>query len=318
MTAYTIQFELFARCLSVAALTMLLQVGPTTASESRMTAIDPNAITECDRLASDPFDKMRVTPGSEINGAERKDVIEICRDEFERQPENLRIQHQLASVLIIDDNPNGISLLKSAAEAGYIAAQRMLGYAHQVGRGVGVDKRKAFKWFKRAARNGDHNAQYWHGMFVIRGTGTVADPVRGRDLLIAYGEAGNGQAFGALGELYGQGKHLPLDVKKSVKFSRLGVDAGDPVSMSLLGARLVTGEGVKLDIERGHRLLTEAARSGAAEAEYILGLYYLQGTGIRKDFERGRYWVCRSAAYYVALVEFSMDFELDCDENESQ
>ena len=81
---------------------------------------------------------------------------------------------------------------RTAAEQGFHEAQYNLGVMYFQGRGTPSDFREALKWYRRAATQGDAKAQYNLGFMYANGVGVPKDLSRGHmwwDLASKNGEA---------------------------------------------------------------------------------------------------------------------------------
>jgi hypothetical protein len=86
------------------------------------------AVTECDRLASNPEDPDRVAPGVPREEVELKRAIAACEAEVARQPAQTRARYQLARVLFYDDQTERAAReMRAAADAGNRQAQFVYG-----------------------------------------------------------------------------------------------------------------------------------------------------------------------------------------------
>ena len=79
------------------------------------------------------------------------------------------------------DYPLALRLLEPLAQAGHAAAQLRVGLLHYHGHGVRENDLQALKWFERAARQGNTEAQFHVGNMYAYGLATPpadADPAR--------------------------------------------------------------------------------------------------------------------------------------------
>lgn len=66
-----------------------------------------------------------------------------------------------------------ITIWKTLAESGSVAAQYNLGQMYVKGEGVGQDFQEAAKWYTMAAESGDAEAQYSIGLIYRKGHGVI-------------------------------------------------------------------------------------------------------------------------------------------------
>ena len=116
-----------------------------------------------------------------------------------------------------------------------------------LGDGVPQDYVEAVKWYRKAADQGDANAQT------------------------------------SLGYAYHEGKGVPKDYFESVKWYRKAADQGDAIAQTFLGYAYHQGEGVPKDYFDAVKWYRKAADQGDAYAQRELGNAYHQGEGVPKD-----------------------------------
>ena len=102
------------------------------------------------------------------------------------------------------------------AEQGDAGAQFNLGSMYGLGRGVPLDAKEAFKWYRLAAEQGDADAQF------------------------------------NLGLMYKDGNGVVRDYKEAVKWYRLAAEQGYAVAQNSLGVMYKLGRGVAQDYVMAH------------------------------------------------------------------
>ncbi len=150
-----------------------------------------------------------------------------------------------------------LSRLQGAARAGNAAAENWYGiYSVDVGH----DYAAAAPWFRRAAEQGDAEAQY------------------------------------SLAVLYTNGLGVPRDVASALAWYRRSAAQGYARAQNNLAWFYANGQGVKRDLTRAAAWYRQAAEQGNAKAELSLGLLYRDGAGVPRDEVRARQWLRRAAA----------------------
>lgn len=139
------------------------------------------------------------------------------------------------------DLEKGNALIKTAAELGYVEAQRHYGQNLYYGYG-------------RMEKNYEE-AVYWYG------------------LAAAQGEA---SAQAAMGEAYLRGNGVPMDLDLAEAWSRKGAEQGNPVAIKNLEfiprhRRALSGEGYKDTLDLLNRMLTDFAKRERVKEEYWAG-----------------------------------------------
>jgi TPR repeat protein len=78
---------------------------------------------------------------------------------------------------VSQDYAEAAQWFRRAAEQGNANAQLKLGIMHFLGKGVPQDYTKTAQWYRRAAEQGEVNAQYHLGLMYNKGTGVTRNPV---------------------------------------------------------------------------------------------------------------------------------------------
>jgi TPR repeat protein len=108
-------------------------------------------------------------------------------------------------------------------------------------------------------------------------------------------EQGDADAQFNLGWMYADGKGVPEDYAKAVKWYRKGAEQGDARAQYNLGLIYNSGEGVPQDYAEAAKWFRKAAEQGYAAAQNKLGGMYCFGRGVAKDGDEAVKW-CRKAA----------------------
>ena len=143
---------------------------------------------------------------------------------------------------------------RKAAEQGDIQAQLHLGWCYANGEGPRQDYVKAVRWFRVVAEQGDARAQLNLGFCHVRGLGTALDYEEAAIWFLRAAEQGLAEAQNNIGALY------------------------------------MTGQGVYRDYARGLSWFYAAAGQGQRRAMHNLFLCYMMGIGVRQDDEEALWW----------------------------
>ncbi len=136
--------------------------------------------------------------------------------------------------------------------------QYALGLLRQSGRGfLARDAGKAAAWFRKAADQGDADAQLALARACLRGEGVLRNPVEAQRLALASATAGNTEAMLMAGDL---------------------LKAQDPARSQAL-------------YDRARTVLEDQAGRGEAEAMLTLGLLHLEGRGVPVDPVESYAWM---------------------------
>ncbi|MDJ0938104.1 MAG: hypothetical protein QNI93_22185 [Kiloniellales bacterium] len=89
-------------------------------------------VTDCDRLAADPWDARRVVEPQALSGANAGVAVAACRSALEARPGLPRLKLQLGRALLFQGfPPKALEPLSQAAESDYAAAEFYLGFAYE-------------------------------------------------------------------------------------------------------------------------------------------------------------------------------------------
>jgi hypothetical protein len=92
------------------------------------TVCQAHELTECDRLVAHPLDPDRITTGVSSSDVQHPEGIAACLSAVADDPDNVRLNYQLARVYYYDDQVDkAMPYLEMAATAGYRQAQFVLG-----------------------------------------------------------------------------------------------------------------------------------------------------------------------------------------------
>ena len=100
---------------------------------------------------------------------------------------------------------------RKAAEQGNAEAQSRLGYMYGEGEGVAKDDAEAVKWNRKAAEQGDYSSQDAVGNSYFDGKGVPQDYVEAAKWYRLSAEQGYTGSMSQLGMLYSEGKGVPQD-----------------------------------------------------------------------------------------------------------
>ncbi len=134
-------------------------------------------------------------------------------------------------------------------------AARMIGIMYYNGQGVPQDYAEAYRWFTKAAEQGDANA------------------------------------LSTLGLMYQNGQGVAKNYTEAVRYFRKAAELDDANGQVLLGYMYREGKGVSKDYTEAARWFQRAAEKGFPSGQLFLGLHYYEGHGVPKDKDKARYWL---------------------------
>ena len=138
------------------------------------------------------------------------------------------------------------------------------------GNGVAEDKKKAVKWYRRAAKKGLPIAQFKLGTCYTTGVGTQVDLNEGILWINKAAEQGFVVAQLVLGIYYYEGKEIPQDFSEAAKWFRKAADQGDDVAQFCLAECYFYGNGVPQNFDKAVELYRKAAEQGHEDAKNAL------------------------------------------------
>jgi TPR repeat protein len=107
---------------------------------------------------------------------------------------------------------------------------------------------------------------------------------------------GNAEAQASLGAAYGMGKGVQQDYTQAVAWYRKAAEQGFARAQEPLGGFYATGKGVPQDNAEAAKWYRKAAQQGNAAAQLNLGALYLTGEGVPRDNSEGYFWLRVAAA----------------------
>ena len=90
--------------------------------------------------------------------------------------------------------------------------------------------------------------------------------------------------------MYGDGRGLPRDKKKAIKWLLKAAEQRSAGAQRFLGAIFYYGWGVTQDYAEAVKWFKKAAEQGDSDAQNIVGAMYERGKGIPKDFVEAYKW----------------------------
>lgn len=176
--------------------------------------------------------------------------------------------------------------MKYCKRAGEFApAIYTIGVMYDLGSGVAIDHKKAFQYYRSAARKNYQLAQYKLGRCYHFGIGTE---INFREALHWYSKAAenenaDGRVYNNLGLLYRNGLGVKRDDKKALKYFEKAVKLGSAAAMTSVGAFYRDGRAVDKDNKMAFKYFKSAAKLNDPQGITNFGLCFLEGTGVNKD-----------------------------------
>lgn len=231
-------------------------------------AMSQEPVTECDQLAAGAFDDGRVSEPTRLEDMDPKTALPACRAAVAAEPNNLRLQYQLARALEVDGNdPEAFAAYLAAAEAGYPAAMNGVGRFYLKGRAAAVDVDAALSWYGKAALLGDVAAMQNLGDLYENGTdGVRKDPATAYLWYRMAADRGYSVAEAEVGFAYAMGHGVPLDMDQALLWFEKAAAQNEPSALYNLGYMHERGIGVDADIARAARYYVDFVKLGYVNA----------------------------------------------------
>lgn len=137
----------------------------------------------------------------------------------------------------LEDDP--FTRLTALAKRGDVNAELRLGKLYANGEGVLVNRTEAVKWFEKAARHGNSEAQFLYALALLEGHGVVQDYQAALNWIVKPANDGNPEAQYRLGQMYHFGIGTPVNKAMAYMWFNLaaaqGVDAAIRARESVVG-----------------------------------------------------------------------------------
>lgn len=161
------------------------------------------------------------------------------------------------------------------------------------------DYAQAVRWFRKAAEQGNAEAQCRLGICYKFGLGVTQDYAQAISWFRKAADQGNASAQNNLGWMYYEGKHFEQDYHKAYDYFKMAADRGNIYAVGNLGMMYYYGQYVQKDNKKAFDLLKKASESDnpPGDAMRVLSACYRYGVGTTIDNEKAEYWLEKSAEY---------------------
>jgi tetratricopeptide (TPR) repeat protein len=248
-------------------------VSPDSAARPSDAALRRDLVTDCDRLAAQPYDAGHAPelPGVELVNMNVAAATAACNEAMQTYPEIARFVFEAGRIANArKDYAEARRLFDKADAAGYPLAPHNIGTLYEGGNGVQVNNAEAARWYKKSAALGEPIAMIDLAWLYQEGAGVArncAEAVRLNEAAIA---AGVPAAMNNLGLLYLNGKCVGRDYAEARRLFEQGVALNDASSINSLGTMYYAGRGMQRDVRHARDLFRRAAAMGDPEARQNL------------------------------------------------
>ena len=136
---------------------------------------------------------------------------------------------------------------------------------------------------------------YQAGLNYYKGTGVTQDYYQAADRFRKAAEQGNADAEFYLGLCYSSGQGVSQDFYQAVDWYRKAAEQGNADAQNALGNCYYLGQGVAQDYNQAVEWYRKAAEQGNTNAQYNLAACYYQGYGVTKDTGAAKSWFVEAA-----------------------
>jgi len=204
------------------------------------------------------------------------------------------------------DRDGSFKWYKKAAKQGNAEAQNCLGVCYEDGNGVTKDLSEAAKWYRKAADQGNAAAQCNLGLCYDKGEGVTKNLAEAVKWYRKAAEQGEARAQCNLALCYDKGEGVTKDYFEAVKWYRKAADQGNATAQCNLGFCYEKGNGVTKDLSEAVKWYRKAAEQGNADAQFSLGYCYDNGNGVTKNYYEAVKWYRMAADQGNAHAQCSL------------
>ena len=197
--------------------------------------------------------------------------------------------------MIKHDNSIAAKWYRKAAEQGNVDAQFQLGVCYANGSGVEKDMNEAAKWYREAAEQGNPLAQNSLADCYRKGAGVEMNIEESVKWYLQSAKQDNADAQLQLGVCYFKGSGVEQDKAEAVEWFRKSAEQGKALAQYNLGRCYLDGIGVEKNYEEAAKWFGQSAEQGNVNAQYNLGLCYEKGAGVEQDNAEAVKWYRKAA-----------------------
>ncbi|MBN9670361.1 caspase family protein [Roseibium aggregatum] len=256
-----------------------------------LTQVVQPRVTQCDQLATQPFDLQAVTEGRLANQLDPQEVDKACGEAMAAYPGIGRFVFQRGrGAFAAGDLSAAGDYFEQAYQMGHVRSGQVLGRMYFLGAGIDRNREKAVELYRKAAERGDAYALHSLGMAQIKGDGTTQNEEAGLEKLLQSVEAGHTFSFNAIGTFYLNGEHVAENSDRAVYYFNRSASRNDIYGFLNMGTLYRDGKGVPQDYEAALGWFKKAHEGGHPAAGTAIGLMYYNGQGVAKDEAEATRW----------------------------
>ncbi len=188
---------------------------------------------------------------------------------------------------------------QKAALNGETPAFVWMGIMYYWGYGTTQDYSKSFMWLKKAAQLGNPLADHWLGQLYFKGLGTTQNDYKAFECFKSAVDGGEAHSLNWLGELYYDGRGTDKDYKKAFECFQKAANNGIELAYAWLGRMYYAGEGVTQNYSEAYKWTQKAVDKGIKDAYFVMGIMHYYGHGVQQDYSQAYKWLKMAAGYGV-------------------
>jgi Sel1 repeat/Caspase domain len=196
-----------------------------------------DVVTDCDRLASYPWDPNRPTGVSGVifGKIDIPPALTACNQAMRQYPDVARFVYQAGRIANQQkDFVSARRFWEKAVAMGSETGMAGLGALYQYGLGVQQDYKEARRWYEKSAAMGIPGGMNGLGSLYETGAGVAKDYSEARRWYEKAAAVGEPNAMRSLGNLYQNGNGVAQDKQTARKWYEQAAAAGDDKSKDLL------------------------------------------------------------------------------------
>jgi len=163
-------------------------------------------------------------------------------------------------------------------------------------------RKKAVKWYRKAAEQGHAEAQHNLARMYSRGEGVEKDYAEASRWYLKAAEQGLLYAQSALANNYAKGRGLPQDYGKAIRWYERAAEQAPPWWQEELGRMFRDGKELPQNFQLALKWFRRAAEKGDVQAQFYLAEMYAKGLGVPQPHKVvAHMWFNLAAARYPSL-----------------
>lgn len=156
------------------------------------------------------------------------------------------------------------------------------------------------------AKSGDAVAQYDMGLMYYNGMEVLQNKRIAYEWFLKSAKQNHSDGILAVGCMNLYGEDLQINKQEAIKWFRLSVEGDNEMGMYILGDCYAKGDGVERNYEQAAALFLRSAKKGNRGAQCELGILYGAGLGIDKNEEQAISWCLKSALQGLPIAQHIM------------